>query len=218
MTSNCRVTDSERTVAVAVTGGMGAGKSAVANFLSQRLHWPLLSADVVCRSLLTQGNEGWNAFVAKFGSGAVGEDGEVNRAHLRQLIFEDASMRRKLESILHPLARREICRQTTRLKREGKSVLVEVPLLYEAGWQDDFDKVLVVFAAESVCLARICQRDGVFWDDARKGIAAQMPLWEKALTADYVVDNSGYWNATLLQLIHLCKILDDQAGSLGKKT
>lgn len=218
MNPNCRKIDSDRAVTVAITGGMGAGKSAVSLFLSQRLQWPLLSADLVCRTLLTEGNEGWKAFVEAFGADAVDEHGGIDRLRLRRQIFEDASRRRKLEAILHPLARRQICKQVRQLKKAGKSVLVEVPLLFEAGWREDFDKVLVVYAAESVCLTRICKRDGVSRDEAGKGLSAQMPLREKAMAADFVVDNSASWSDTLLQLIHLSKILSDLTGFLGKKT
>lgn len=208
----------ENAVAVAVTGSMGAGKSAVCRFLSQRLHWPLLSADLVCRALMTPESEGWHAFVELCGTGAVGADGEIDRPRLRRRIFEDAALRQGLEAILHPLARREILQQASRSKRAGESVLVEVPLLFEAGWQDDFDKVVMVYAAEGVSLARICKRDGVSLEEAGKGLAAQMLVMEKVLAADYVVDNSGSWSDTLLQMIKLGDILEDLAGFAGKKT
>lgn len=207
-----------RAVSIAITGGMGAGKSVVSSFLAKRLGWKLLSADSVCRNLLAHGAEGWKAFVGIFGKEYTDEKGEIVRSRLRRQIFEDNALRQELEAILHPLARQEIQRQAAKSNKSGESVLVEVPLLFEAGWQDDFDKVIVVYAASAVCLARICRRDGVSSAEARKGLAVQMPLGEKAMAADFVVDNSGSWSGTLLQLLHLCEILDDLAGSLGKKT
>jgi dephospho-CoA kinase len=106
----------------------------------------------------------------------------------------------------------------TQAKKAGKNVLVEVPLLFEAGWQDDFDKVVVVYAAEAVCLARICRRDGVSLDEAGKGLYVQMPIKEKVMAADYVIDNSGNWSDTLIQLLHLGEILEDLACCRGKNT
>lgn len=207
-----------RAVSIAITGGMGAGKSVVSSFLAKRLGWKLLSADSVCRNLLAPGAEGWKVFVGIFGKEYIDEKGEIERSRLRSKIFENNALRQELEAILHPLARQEIQLQAAKSNKSGESVLVEVPLLFEAGWQDDFDKVIVVYAASAVCLARICRRDGVSSAEARKGLAVQIPLGEKAMAADYVVDNSGNWSGTLLQLLHLCEILDDLAGSLGKKT
>lgn len=219
MSRNGEKTDSVcRGVAVAVTGGMGAGKSTVAQFLRTHLQWQLLNADLVCRILLAPEGAGWQAFINVFGSGYLNGNGEVNRSELRRRIFTDAPLRKKLEAILHPMARKEIQRRVDRITNAGGSVLVEVPLLFEAGWQDDFAKVVVVYASDAVCLARICRRDGISLDEAKSALSAQMPLKQKAMAADYVIDNSGNWSETLFQLIHLSEILDDLAGYRGKKT
>lgn len=212
------ISDRSRPVSVAITGGMGAGKSAVSQFLATRLACRLLSADLICRTLLNPGEEAWYAFVELFGKRYVDSDGNILRSLLRRHIFENADLRQGLEAILHPLARKEIQKQTTSCNNSGKSVLVEVPLLFEVGWQDDFDEVIVVYAVEEVCLARICQRDGVTAAEARKEFSSQIPVIKKVMSADHVVDNSGCWAATLLQLIHLCEILSELTGFGGKNT
>jgi dephospho-CoA kinase len=81
------IANSGRAIAVAVTGGMGSGKSAVARFLGKRLQWRLLDADLVCRTLLAPQGEGWKAFIHSFGSGYLDKKGEANRSQLRRQIF-----------------------------------------------------------------------------------------------------------------------------------
>lgn len=110
----------------------------------------------------------------------------------------------RLNALVHPLARSEIRKQLTDI--DVRRCLVEVPLLYEAGWERDFRAVIVVSASTDCCLARLMQRDQVSRTAALEALAAQMPLSEKVRLADYVVDNSDSWQETCQQLLGLEKL------------
>lgn len=182
---------------IAVTGGMGAGKSKVASALAELLGAMSVSADSICRDLLAVGKPGYlqmrNAFSADFFSA----DGRINRPHLRKVIFSDKILRAKLDDILHPLVRKELLVLAERAQINGMNLVAEVPLLFEKGWQADFDATLVVYADDEICINRIMRRDQVSREDVQKSISSQMSLAEKCKLGDWVIDNSGSFADTL---------------------
>ena len=196
-----------------LTGGIGAGKSSVAGFLRVRYGLRYIDADVVCRELLSPGAAGWLAVTAALGNSFLDPDGNINRPRLRQAIFQDQTLRRQLDALLHPLARQEVRGLLAQMPDQARC-LVEVPLLYEAGWENEFDRIVVVYASPASCRRRLMQRDRVSAEAAQQALAAQLPLVEKALRAEHVVDNSGPWPETCLQLLHLGRLLRLAAGEL----
>ncbi|OQX19997.1 MAG: dephospho-CoA kinase [Desulfobulbaceae bacterium A2] len=190
---------------IGLTGGIGSGKSRVALAWCRHFSVDRIDADAVCRELLQPGGSAWSALRQRIGVGYCTAAGELDRRLLRGAIFADAALRRQVEDIIHPLAREEI-RRRLRVRRHPL-VLVEVPLLYEAGWQDMVDRVVLVYAEPWVRLERIVARDRLTQGEAEQALAAQPPLEEKILLADHVVDNGGVWSWTLLQLFHLGKML-----------
>ncbi|MDH4321712.1 MAG: dephospho-CoA kinase [Desulfobulbaceae bacterium] len=197
---------SSRLKPVGLTGGIGSGKSSVARYCARRFGLEIIDADRVCRHLLDPGGGGYEPFISSFGRDYLAADGGIDRQRLRLDIFRDHKLRQRLNDFMHPLARHEIENMVARAV-EPRRCLVEVPLLYEAGWENDFSAVVVVYATDSRCLARLMQRDQLSRDQAADAIAAQLPLKEKALRADHVIDNSGCWQDTCLQILHLGKIL-----------
>ena len=181
---------------IAVTGGMGAGKSRVAIALAELLGAMTVSADTLCRDLLCPGNPAYLQVRDVFPADCFLEDGQLNRRHLRKLIFSDKMHRTKLDDILHPLVRQEINLRKKAALFRGVDLVAEVPLLFEKGWQDDFDCSLVVFADEDVCLSRIMSRDHVSREKARESFLSQMSLDEKCRLGDWVIDNSGSFAET----------------------
>lgn len=194
---------------IGLTGGMGSGKSSVAEFLAGG-NTPIISldADAVCRELLAPGANGWLAFQHEFGTKYLNSDGTVNRKRLRKSIFKESAIRTRLNRLLHPLARMEIQRRITAetLANPNRICLVEVALLFEAHWQMDFDRIVVVYADRETCIHRLMTRDQISRNEAEQGIAAQMPLWRKALSADHVVDNSLCWPSTWVDLLRLRRL------------
>lgn len=194
---------------IAITGGIGSGKSSVARYLAEIGDAFLIDADLICRDLLLPGAQGWEAMRQHFGNRFFASDLSVDRPLLRSEIFADEALRKSLDSLLHPLARKSV-RELALARQETfphARIVVEVPLLYEAGWNSDFSQVVVVYADTMACLARIVARDNVSFEDARQAVTAQWSLADKALRADYVIDNSGFWWDTCLQLIRLRDLL-----------
>lgn len=185
---------------IAVTGGMGAGKSRVVTELAELLGAIKVSADSICRDLLCPGTPAYLQVRDAFSDDCFLEGGRLNRPYLRKLIFSDNKQRIKLDAILHPLVRNEINQLKGVAHSRGVDLVAEVPLLFEKGWQNDFDCSLVVFAEEEVCLNRIISRDQVSREKAREGFFSQMALDEKCKLGDWIIDNSGSFAATI-QLI-----------------
>ena len=200
---------------VAITGGMGSGKSSVAAYLCEIVGAKGLSADAVCRQLLEPGAFGWLSVRKAYGERFFLADQHIDRSLLRKVLFEDHEFRRELNTLLHPLVRNEIadCIEKERAHlSEAESdaqarFVVEVPLLYEAHWEHDFSQVVVVYAEAEACRRRIMLRDLTSEAEAEKAITAQMSLPHKALLADHVIDNSGAWSDTCLQIVHLRNLL-----------
>ncbi len=202
---------------IAITGGMGSGKSKVSNVLCEMLKGILLSADIVCGDLLCVDCKGWLGLKKIAPAECFLAGGEINRTVLRKAIFADDSFRKQVDDILHPLVRNELqylCSKTD----EDVPCVVEIPLLYEKGWQDDFDCTVVVYASGEICINRVMQRDLVTRSAAMAAIDSQMPLKQKVVLADYVVNNSASFAETIDQLEHL---VEEQAFSvkeeMGKK-
>jgi len=202
--------------AVAITGGMGSGKSSVAACLCEISGARGLNADTVCRQLLEPGAPGWLAVRGAFGERFFLADLQLDRPRLRKVLFADHEFRRELDALLHPLVRKEIAawlgKESGHLFPAPARFVVEVPLLYEAQWEQDFSQVVVVYADEQACLRRIMLRDRISEAEAQKALATQMPLPAKALRAPHVIDNSGPWPDTALQVAHLRNLLWNEPG------
>ena len=186
---------------------IGSGKSRVATFLAGHEQWPLLDCDAIAAGLLRPRNRGWQV-IKELDSRFIRADGEVERAILRQAIFADPHLRAELDTRLHPLIQAEMNREIDSFPPERTShVIIEVPLLFEAGWQDLFDAVICVYAPTKRLLARICDRDGCSRPQAEKAVSSQLAVWEKIRRADHIIDNGASWSFTLCQLLHLITIL-----------
>lgn len=201
---------------VAITGGIGSGKSSVATILAGLLSADLFSADQVCHQLMLPGASGWQGIVTAWGENFLNPDDTINRTILRDVVFRDAAMRHRLETILHPLIRNTLKKNMAAVDKKGGVSVVEIPLLYEVQWQDEFDIVIVVYAPEAVCIARICGRDGLGAEEAGRIIQTQIPPEEKAKRTAHVVDNSGLWVQTFQQVNRLVRLIGKNSGGDGK--
>lgn len=186
---------------IGITGGVGSGKSRVAARLGELLCGIVISADDVCRDLLDAGREGYKQFIHSGGSRFLDKNKAIDRRKLREALFTEASLRAQLESILHPLVLEKI-RNIAENNRKS-FIIAEVPLLFESGWQHEFDTVISVFSQEESLINRVVKRDHTTREEVRRIIAAQMSVQEKNSSADYVVDNSAAWKDTEKQLMIL---------------
>ena len=174
---------------VGLTGGIGSGKSAVADAFAA-LGIDVTDTDRIAHAVTAPGEAGAERIVQTFGSGYLRADGTLDRARLRERVFADAEARRALEAILHPLIRAVAAREVGRWK--SPYGLLVVPLLFErGGHQGLVQRVLVVDAPEEVQIARVISRSGLDEAAVRAIMATQLPRAERLARADDVIDNSG---------------------------
>lgn len=188
---------------IAVTGGIGSGKSKVSAALSKILGVNLVNADSICRELLQPGCEGLKVLRKIAPAECFLADKSLDRPRLRTKIFADAVFRKQVDRAIHPLVRKEILRMCKNAKNKANSLVIEIPLLFETGWQFDFDCSLLVYASDEICVKRIMQRDLVTRKSALLSVAAQMPMEDKVKMADCLIDNSATFAETLDQLEYL---------------
>lgn len=176
---------------VGLTGNIASGKSTVAR-VWQRLGAPVIDADVLARRAVAPGSVGLRRIVAAFGPGVLDEAGRLDRAALRDIVFHDPEARAKLEAIVHPEVGRLRREEEARLEAAGEKIVVhDIPLLFEAGLDEEFDAIVLVDAPERVRLERLMRDRGLTEDEARRMIDAQMPSSQKRDRADYVIENEG---------------------------
>ena len=185
---------------VAITGGAGSGKSTVARMFRD-LGAPVLDADEAARNAVAVGTPAWQELRRAFGPEYFREDGELDRGKLARRVFADPAERRRLDEIVHPQVIREIKARLTDLERQGTPlVLVEVPLLFEAGLEKAYNRIIVVDADEADQVQRLGDRDRRGASEIAGMLQAQLPLKDKLARADYVVDNRGALSNTLAQV------------------
>lgn len=193
---------------IGLTGGPGTGKSTVAEMF-EKLGAPVFNADRAVHEFLARRGSGHRKVVAAFGKKILDERGEIDRRKLGKIVFGNTAKRRKLEGIVHPYVGRAMRQWAARQqKRRTKIAVAEVPLLFEAGFDKWVDVTMVVSAGTGQQVERLGRRSKISRQDARTRIAAQVPLKEKVLLADYVVDNRGSRASTRRQVINIWKELN----------
>src|SRR5258707_7157210 len=155
---------------IGLTGGIASGKSTVARRFAE-LGVPVIDADEAARAVVAPGKPGLAKVLERFGGGLAGENGELDRRTLRNLIFKDPGSRRDLEAILHPLIRADMERSAD--LAVGPYVVMAIPLLVEGDSRQRVDRVLVVDLDEAVQLQRVRGRDGCTEDHAPAILASQ---------------------------------------------
>jgi dephospho-CoA kinase len=176
-------------IAIGLTGGIGSGKSTVAERLAA-LGACVVDTDEISRALTAAGGEAVEALREALGERYVHVSGALDRAAVRRLVFEDPAARAKLESVLHPAIRKAA--DAAIAGARGAYVLIVVPLLFETrGYLDRVRRTLVVDCPEELQLARTVARSGLAADEVRAIMRAQWPRWRRLQMADDVVWNGG---------------------------
>jgi dephospho-CoA kinase len=202
---------------IAITGGAGSGKSTVVRMF-QELGAVVLDADQVARDAVAVGTPAWQELHRLYGEDFFNENGTLNRSRLAQRVFTDPEARRRLEALIHPLVAQELQNQVADLEGQGVDlVLVEVPLLFEAGQEHAFDRVIVVAAPEADQIRRLRSRDHREEAEIRGILQAQWPLQKKVARADYVVDNNGKLKSTQEQVKNIWEKLQKIRLTAGAK-
>lgn len=174
---------------IGLTGGIGSGKSAAADFFVAA-GASLVDTDAIAHALTAPGGAAMPAIKARFGAEVVAADGSLDRAVMRAKAFDDPAARTELEAILHPMIGAESARQ--RLAASGPYVILAVPLLIEsASYRDYCDRICVVDCPVELQLERVRMRSGLEESQIRAIIAAQASREQRLAAADDVIDNSG---------------------------
>ena len=171
---------------IGITGSIACGKSLVSNYLQEK-GYTIIDADKIGHMAL-ENDEVKKQLVNKFGKSIL-KDNEVNRVTLGKLVFENNENLKELNNIIHPQIRKNISEQIQVHKNE-KLVFVDVPLLFEAKFDDLVEKIVVVSLDEKIQLERLMNRNSLSKEEALQRIKSQIPIREKEKLGDYVVDNS----------------------------
>lgn len=173
---------------IGLTGGIGSGKSTVANLFAAR-GVPVIDADAIARELVEPGQPALADIVAEFGADMRDAQGRLDRARLRARVFDDPSQRKRLEAILHPRIHAVMAERTA--AQTAPYVLLVIPLLFEADQRDLVDRVLVVDVPVETQRARVSARDHLPPAQIDALLAAQWSREQRLAHADDVIDNGG---------------------------
>ncbi|CAI8880370.1 dephospho-CoA kinase [Kosakonia quasisacchari] len=185
---------------VALTGGIGSGKSTVANAFAA-LGVNVVDADIIARQVVEPGTEALHAIVEHFGADILLKNGSLNRRLLREHIFASPADKAWLNGLLHPLIQKLTQRQIA--QATSPYVLWVVPLLVENQLNDRADRVLVIDVSVETQISRTMQRDGVSREHAEKILAAQASREARLAIADDVIDNNGAPDAIVSDVARL---------------
>nr|CBH36774.1 dephospho-CoA kinase [uncultured archaeon] len=186
---------------IAVTGGIASGKSLVLNTF-MNLGTFVIDCDLLSREAVIPCSKAWWKIVAVFGKAICRHDLEIDRKKLGGIVFNDSSKRKILEQIIHPEVRRKCTERIEAIKKMAPNaiVVIDAPLLIETGVQKEFDTVIVVYVSAATQIRRLMERDGITKEEAQRMVELQIPLAEKRIFADYIINNDGTREETEMQV------------------
>jgi dephospho-CoA kinase len=175
---------------VGLTGGIGSGKSTVADLLAER-GAAVIDADDLARRAVAPGTEGFDRVVETFGRDVLAPDGGIDRSRLAAIVFGDPARLRALESIVHPEVARLYAEALEPFRETDRIVVYSVPLLAERGLAEGFDVVVVVVSDIDRRIERLMRDRGMTPEQVRERAAAQLSDEDRARVADVLLDNDG---------------------------
>ena len=188
---------------IGLTGGISTGKTTVSNYLAKTYRLPILDADVYAREAVQPNSPILNDILARYGDRLILSDGNLNRPALAEIIFENAEEKKWLESKIHPFVRARFREEMQKLGE--KTMVLAIPLLFEAKLTDLVTEIWVVYCDEQEQLARLQKRDNLTLEQAKTRIANQLPLADKIARADVVLDNNLDCNHLFAQIDRVMK-------------
>ncbi|MCG7498168.1 dephospho-CoA kinase [Vibrio sp. Of7-15] len=174
---------------IGLTGGIGSGKTTVANLFAEMHHIDIIDADIIARDVVEKGSVGLNKISQHFGTEVLLPSGELDRAKLRERIFSNPEEKTWLNNLLHPLIRTEMVNQTQ--QATSPYCLLVIPLMVENNLQSLAERILVVDVSEETQIARTTQRDNVSDEQVKNILKAQASRQQRLDSAHDVICNDG---------------------------
>ncbi len=186
---------------IGLTGAIASGKSLVADEF-EKLGAEIIDADIIAREVIRPGEETFKTVVAEFGDAILTDSGEIERAVLADIVFNDCDKLTRLNQITHPEIIKRILDRIDEIRSESPDALIvlDAPLLIEVGLHEKVDRVVVVYVDEPTLVERIVERDNLDPKEAAKRLSCQMPLKDKIEYADHVIYNKVTIEETLKQV------------------
>ena len=181
---------------IGLTGGFGSGKSTVAQFLAE-LGAAVIDGDEVGHEVFKPGTEAWRAVVGAFGQGIISIDGTIDRRKLGKIVFRDSDARARLNQMMHHRIRERVEAMIEEYEKAGAEIVViEAPLLLEAGWKSMVDELWVTSAPQAAIISRLREQKGTSEAESLARISAQLSDEDRSSQADVVI----YTDCTLDEL------------------
>lgn len=194
-------------VIAGLTGGIATGKSTVASIL-RKAGAVVIDADEIARNMVRKGLPAWKEIVEHFGKQVLSSEGEIDRKALGDIIFNNAAEKEVLNNIVHPKVFEELDRRMSTIKKHtpDATVILDIPLLIEAGLHKILPDVIVVYTPQDIQLERLTKRDHLSREDAMARINSQMSIEKKREIANIIIDNSSNIEKTRVKTL---KVLND---------
>jgi dephospho-CoA kinase len=183
---------------IGLTGGIATGKSTVANYLATTYNLPILDADIYARDAVSVGSPILSQIAEKYGTEIILNDGNLNRAKLGEIIFNQPKERDWIESVIHPYVRS--CFDQAIKESSANTLVLVIPLLFEANLENLVNEIWVVSCSPQQQQQRLIERNNLTAEQAAARINSQLPIAEKIARADVVLDNSGNLESLLQQI------------------
>ena len=173
---------------IGLTGGIATGKSTVSAML-KKAGAIVIDADHIARAVVKKGLPAYREIVDYFGKDILMSDGEINRNVLGDIIFNDAAEKKRLNSIVHPRVAAEVDRQLKQIEKNDPQsiVILDIPLLFEAGMHTDLGEVIVVYAPQQIQIERLMHRDHISEAETLARVRSQMPIEKKKKKAYEII-------------------------------
>lgn len=188
---------------IGLTGGIATGKSTVANYLATAYNLPILDADIYARDAVSINSPILAQIVKRYGKKILLADGNLNRAKLGEIIFNQPEERQWVENVIHPYVRN--CFAQAIHESSASTLVLVIPLLFEAGLENLVSEIWVVSCSEEQQKQRLIQRNNLTHEQAANRINSQLPISEKIARADVILDNSSTLELLLQQVDEVIK-------------
>lgn len=172
-------------ISIAIVGNIASGKSTVENVLRKK-GYKVFDSDIIAHEVLDDLSE---KILEAFKDYDISENGKISRQKLGALVFDDKNLKEKLENIVHPEIKDRLKKIFEENKLE-KYIFVSIPLLFEVGWRNLFDKILFIYTEDKIRLNRLIQRNNFTKDEALARIKSQLPQEEKVKVSDFIINNN----------------------------